>query len=179
MIIDRRFQSYFRLLKLVWEAKPSYMALAILLTVISAAALPAQIWLAKVIFDRLGEILQASPQAQAIDWYAFLIPIGAIFIVWAVGGTCQSLSTEASMFVSLHFRNYAEFLVLKKATELDVAFFETPMFYDKMENALKNIPKAHSLAYSSLSFFGSLSIIHAQTGSSSRIYPLRLGQKRQ
>ena len=124
--IDSRFRSYFRVLKLVWEAKPSYMALAILLTVISAAVLPTQIWLSKVILDRISEILQVSSQAQVVDWYALLVPIGAIFIVWAVGGTCQSLSTEASMFVSLHFRNYAEFLVLEKATELDVAFFEDP-----------------------------------------------------
>ena len=171
---DRRFLSYFRILKLVWEAKPSYMALAILLTVISAAALPAQIWLAKVIFDRLGEILQASSQAQVVDWYAFLIPIGAIFIVWAVGGTCQTLSTEVSMFVSLHFRNYAEFLVLKKATELDVAFFETPAFYDKMENALKNIPKAHNLAYSSLSFFGSLLSLGAVLALLLKLHPLAI-----
>ena len=131
-----RLRSYFRVLRLVWEASPWYMFLAILLTVVSSAIPPVQIWTSKVIIDRISQSLLLSPQDAAVDWYSVLAPIGIIFAVWVVGGTCRTLSVEVNMLVGIRFQNYANFLVLKKATELDVAFYETPAFYDRMDIAL-------------------------------------------
>ena len=48
------------------------------------------------------------------------------------------------------------------------------MFYDKMENALKNIPKAHNLAWGSLSFFGSLLSLGAVLALLLKLHPLAI-----
>jgi len=157
---------------MVWEASPGYMFLAILLQVVSSAIPPVQIWTSKVIIDRVSEALQS--QVTAFDWYSVFVPIGIIFGVWAIGGACRTLSANANMLASMQFRNYADFLILKKATELDVAFYETPAFYDKMENALGNVGRAHDLVYNSLSFLRILLTLGAVLALLLQLHPLAI-----
>ena len=59
--VRRQIVVYFpRVLKLIWDASPRYASLTLFLMIVSAAALPAQIWISKVIIDRITEAIQAS-----------------------------------------------------------------------------------------------------------------------
>ncbi len=72
-----------RLACLMWEASPHYALLALLVVVLSAAVLPAQIWISKIIIDRIMEEV-SRPTAMA-DWRALLLPIGGIAAAWGLG----------------------------------------------------------------------------------------------
>ena len=56
--IQRVFQQYLRVFRLVWQASPRYTGMVLGLTVIGSLAAPAQIWLVKVIIDRVGLLLR-------------------------------------------------------------------------------------------------------------------------
>ena len=171
MAEGRKARSYLRVLMLVWRAKPVYLNVAVSLAAISAAVTPTQIWLSKVIIDRITESVGLAG-ASSFEWDRIVVPILGILALWSIAGTCRTLSVEATMIASINFRNFAEYLLLKKASELDVAFFETPGFYDKMENALKNIPQAQGLVFQSLTFFGSLLSVVATLALLLKLHPL-------
>ena len=151
--MKERFQSFSRaakvfprVLKLVWKASPSYTLLTILLTVISSAVAPAQIWISKVTIDRVTESVRLFAQGIPVDWYAVLLPVGLIFLIWIVGGVCQSLTGGIREVWGFQVWIYGEHSILKKATQLDLAFYETPAFYDQMENARRDGYRIYNLA---------------------------------
>ena len=66
------------------------------------------------------------------------------------------------MLLGIRTRNHAEYRILYKASQLDIAFFETPAFYDQMENALREVPRTHNFTWSSfelLNMLMSLSVL--------------------
>lgn len=58
--------NYPRVLRLAWGASPRFAFFAML----SAAAVPAQIWLSKTIIDSIIGIIQRRAPDAAIDWTA-------------------------------------------------------------------------------------------------------------
>ena len=145
---------YPRVLKLVWKAAPLYTLFTVLLTIISSVVPPVQVWLSKVIIDRITEALQASAQGVPLNWYTILMPVGAIFLVWILGGACQSFSGGMKQLLGQKVQICGEYMVLRKAAQLDIAFYETPAFYDQMENARRDGYRIHNLAVLWLDAFG-------------------------
>jgi len=114
-----------RLVKLVWETSPKYTLLAILLTVAGAAVLPAQIWISKVIIDQILDMLTQTEGVASLDWYTVLLPIGGIALVWILGVVCQSTSVHMRMLLGMQTANYTEYLLLQKASQLDISTSRT------------------------------------------------------
>ncbi|MCK5380043.1 MAG: ABC transporter ATP-binding protein, partial [Candidatus Latescibacteria bacterium] len=169
----RRVIGYYpRVLKLVWEASARYMLLIILVTVLSSAVPPAQVWMSKVIIDRVTEALRTSTQGLPFDWYAVLIPIGLIFLVWVLGGVCQSLRLGIREQMGFQVANYVEYTVLKKAAQLDIAFYENPAFFDQMEKARRDNFRVHNLAILWVEIFGGLLSLCAMLGLLFRLHPM-------
>ncbi len=170
----RLIRNYPRVVKLIWETNPRHSALAVLLTLCSALVLPAQIWVTKLIIDRIAEHVQGSPQALPIDWYAVLTPVGALALVWALAIVCGTLSVRVKDLLHAQVRHHTEYLVLQKATQLDIAFFESSTFYDQMEMAQKEAYRAGNLAWRSLDLLGSLIGLSAMLGLLLQLHPLAI-----
>jgi len=148
--------------------------MAMLLTLCSAVVLPAQIWITKLIIDRLAEHLQGSAPALPIDWYAVLTPVGALVLVWASGIVCQTLSVRAKDLLSILVRHHTEYLILQKGTQLDIAFFESSIFYDQMDMVQKESYRTGNLAWRSLDLLGSLIGLSAMLGLLLQLHPLAI-----
>ena len=163
---------YPRVLSLVWRATPRYTLLNIVLTIVSSAVPPAHVWITKVIIDRITEAFRASTQGVPFDWYEVLAPIGLIFLLWVVGGLCQSMKSGITELMGFRVRNRVEYLVLEKASQLDIAFYETPAFFDKMENARREPFRIHNLAVLCIDFAGGFLGLGAMLGLLWRLHPV-------
>lgn len=163
---------YPRVLRLVWEASPRYTVLAFMLAITSAAVLPVQIWISKVLIDRVADALQASTPSVALDWIPMLTPIVLIFLVWVVGGVSQSMEEGIRDLLMLQVGNHAEYVLLQKASALDIAFFENPTFYDQMEIAQREIARARGFAFLSVDFAGALLSLGGVAALLIRLHPL-------
>lgn len=68
---------YPQALKLVWQANPRYTLFIAVLTLVSSVTAPAQIWLTKVLIDRVSMVVQGAGQGTVVDWSTILPPTGA------------------------------------------------------------------------------------------------------
>lgn len=162
---------YPRVIKLVWEANPRYTLLAAIFSIAGAMVPVAQIWMSKVIVDRIVENIGTSSTGAPFDWPSVLAPVGIVFLVWTAGSICQSISVSVRELLGYQVRNYAEFLVLKKAARLDMAFFEAPEFYDRMENARRENYRAHNLAILTLDLFSEFISLAMMLGLLAKLHP--------
>ena len=170
----RFIRHYLRVLNLVWKTNPLYSILAVFLTLCSAVVPPTQIWITKLMIDRIVEMVQGPPQALPMDWYAVFAPIGVLVLVWSLGTVCERLSSEVKALLSIQVRNHTEYLILQKATRLDIAFFEDSTFYDQMDTVLREGHRAHNLAYRSIDMLGSFVGIGAMLGLLLQLHPLAI-----
>ena len=139
--------AYFpRSIKLVWQANPRCAFLVFLFSVLSGAAPAAQVWISKVVIDQVVENLKTFNGTAEFDWVSVLAPIAVAFLIWVVSGICRSVSVVLVDQVGFQTRAYAQQLILAKAATLDIAFYETPAFFDQMENARRESNRAHNLA---------------------------------
>ena len=146
---------YPRCLKLVWQASRWYAICAFLLSILNSIVPVAQVWISKVVIDTVVESLGDNSGIRAIDWLELLSPIGAILAVWMIGGICQSVSLMLSEQVGHQVRNHTQALIFRKASELDMAFFENADFFDEMEKARGEGYRANNLAVLSLDIVSS------------------------
>ncbi|NKB72590.1 MAG: hypothetical protein GKR89_36400 [Candidatus Latescibacteria bacterium] len=131
-----------RLIRFTWEASPLYLLLALLTTLLNAFVVPVQVWTTKIIIDRVSATVHGD---LSLDWYYLMAPLLLVALVWVIGVGGRGLSSEIQMMLAFKVRHHAEYCVLEKATQLDVAFFETPAFFDRMDNARRHIFQAHNL----------------------------------
>ncbi len=172
----RQVVGYFpRVLKLIWDASPRYASLTLFLMIVSAAALPAQIWISKVIIDRITEAIQASSSGNPLNWHAALAPVGIIAMVWVLGGISQSLSQNVKALLGFQVQNHVNFLILDKASTLDIAFYETPAFYDQLAKAQQDIWRVQNLAYVCVEMLGGILSLNMMMGMLFRLHPLAVG----
>ena len=137
---------YPRTLKLVYKSSPRYVLLACLLTLIVSAQAPLQVILTKVIIDRFTMMLNAG-STSSIGWQPLLVPLFAVGIIWLVGSTCESLLQGIKLLLPLALNTEVNYLTLRKAAQMDLAFFELPEFYDLMANAQRESWRVFNFAY--------------------------------
>ena len=137
---------YPRTLKLVYKSSPRYVMLACLLTLIVSAQAPLQVALTKVILDRFTMLVNAGATSSA-GWQLLLGPLLAVGIIWLVSSVCESLLQGIKLLLPLALNREANNLILTKAAQMDLAFFELPECYDLMANAQKESWRLLNLAY--------------------------------
>ncbi|MEZ4861079.1 MAG: ABC transporter ATP-binding protein [Caldilineaceae bacterium] len=157
--------------KLVWSANPRYTFFIAVLTIVGSLARPAQIWLTKVIIDRISLLVQASGQPMAIDWPTLLIPVGAFILALVASDISASLRSGLRDVLQFQVDNYARTLILEKAASFDIAFFETPSFYDQLENALRDVWRTQNLPWIVLETSGLVLSLVATMGLLAPLHP--------
>jgi ABC-type multidrug transport system fused ATPase/permease subunit len=155
-VIRRMGKCYPLALRLVWDASPGYTLLNTALIVANSAMAPAQVWLTKTIIDRIVAAVQVATQEQALDWSAVLLPVVAMLVVRLIEALTQSLSQRTESLLHRKMDAHTQYLILRKASRLDIAFFETPSFYDQMQNSLRESWRARNLTFLALRMIGQL-----------------------
>jgi ATP-binding cassette subfamily B protein len=168
----RMLKSYPLTLRLVWDASPGLTTLNAALIVVQAAVAPAQVWLLKTVIDRIIAAVQVAAQNQALDWSAVLLPVGAMLAIRLVEALVQSLLESAQGLLQRKTEVRTRYLILEKASQLDIAFFQTPSFHDLLRNSLEQSWRARHLAFVVLRLTGQVLSMGAILGLLLRLQPI-------
>ncbi|MDE0426389.1 MAG: hypothetical protein OXN25_16175 [Candidatus Poribacteria bacterium] len=140
--IGKTVSNYPRAAVLMWRASPKEMAVFSLFNLLSAAVTPLQIWLSKYIIDEVVAAIQATQGTVRLRQIAFLV--GLQLLIWLASNTITSIINMLRYPMGLRVSHYTEELIFQKLSRLDLAFFESPAFFDQMaharEQSIQRIP---------------------------------------
>jgi len=123
-----------RLFRLVWSAAPGTLLLSLALTLVSSLIPATQIYISKLIVDRVVELVGAGAAIATITQSLFpLVAAGFGFLL--LQAVLQQLDGYATQVMSDRFLLYANTQLLQQATRLDLAHYESSEFHDILERA--------------------------------------------
>ena len=154
--IAQIIEYYPRCIRLVWDAAGLNAILAVGVSMLGAVVPAAQVWITKIVIDNVVSAV-GDGDGAAVDWIGLLIPVAGAFSVWILGSLCGAAANGLLEKVGYLAGNHSQYLVLRKAAQLDIAFFENSAFFDEMEKARNESSyRSHNLAVLSLTIVSSL-----------------------
>lgn len=118
-------------LRLVWESGPGIVAAGVTMRVISALIPVTMLWVSKLIIDTVVNSARSPGSVPQGIWILlgleFLLAGAGAFLGRAIDYCDGRLADQFSREVSLR--------IMTHAARLDLASFEDPVFYDKLERA--------------------------------------------
>lgn len=124
---------FLRALATAWRAHPPLAALNIVLLFLSATIAPVQVWMSKLTIDRLAVLLSQEAATWQANWQVILLPLTLYLVIWAVSQVAFSVEGQVRALMALRIRAHIQELMYHKASSLDIAFYETPAFYNQLE----------------------------------------------
>lgn len=123
-----------RAFSLVWQTNPWLTTLLAGLTLLSAALPTSQAWIAKLIVDGVvGAHNADTPVAVAAGQVLFLVALE--FALFGVGLLLNESTAFVQHMLSTRLMHRVNVNLIQKALNLDLQFFENPLFYDRLQNA--------------------------------------------
>ena len=126
---------YPRITALVWTASPYAFLGCLMTSILSGLVPPVQVWLLKVIIDRVVDGIQVSQAGGAVELRRIIWLLGFYLGLMTISAALHALYTMSREFVGRRVEYYIQQLILKKTATLDYAFFEDPKFYNMLTNA--------------------------------------------
>ncbi len=120
-------------LNLVWEAAGKWTLAWLLLLLVQGILPLAPVYLTKTIVDALVQALRSGGDWQALQpvfWWGGLMA-GALLLTEVCSSLSQWLRTTQADMV----QDYVSGLIQAKAVTLDLAFYETPEYFDRLHRA--------------------------------------------
>ncbi|MEM9087483.1 MAG: ABC transporter ATP-binding protein [Cyanobacteria bacterium P01_F01_bin.53] len=128
------FKNMPRLLRLVWAAAPGALMISLVLTLTSSLMPATQIYISKLIVDRVVELVGAG--VALAEMTQVLMPlVGAGFGFLLLQAFLEQLDGYNTQVMSDRFLLYANTQLLQQSTRLDLAHYESPEFHDILNRA--------------------------------------------
>jgi ATP-binding cassette, subfamily B, bacterial len=128
------FNNMPRLVRLVWVATPVALLVSLALTLTSALIPATQIYISKLIVDRVVALVgEGAQMALIIQSLSPLVAAGFGFLL--LQAILQQLDAYTTQVMSDRFLLFANTQLLQQATRLDLAHYESSEFHDIMERA--------------------------------------------
>lgn len=128
--IERVFSNYVFILKNVWQAAPSYLAILVLIAIIGAFLPVIPLFLMKLVLDLLVSGSQSQQSMQNI----IVILFGTGMINFLAQFT-SFLRTYLSIIAVSIVEKHINLLILKKASTTDLHYVDSKDYYFKLDNA--------------------------------------------
>ncbi|MEM9904196.1 MAG: ABC transporter ATP-binding protein [Cyanobacteria bacterium P01_D01_bin.44] len=122
-----------RLVRLVWASAPVWLLLNIGLTLLNSLGPIAQLYVGKLIVDQVVALVEAGTLTTFPRQLVLLVAAG--FALKGVGALLQQAGTYVSRVLEDQFLLYANLNLLRQATRLDLAYYESSQFYDVLNRA--------------------------------------------
>ena len=127
--------------RLVWKAGKNQALLAFGLTPLSALIPAAQAWVGKLIVDAIvsaaNQNLSVSVGFQTVLPF-LLMELGLVLF----SSILNQLGSLSNSNLGMMLSNHVNTLIIEKANQLDLQFFEDPVFYDLLQNARRQADRA-------------------------------------
>jgi len=120
--------------KLVWASSRPAALIGVFLTLVAAILPAGEAWVGKLIIDSIVEAVDLKMGiAEGIRFVMpYLLLEFALVFIRAITGQVRSLSDRV---LQSKLTNHINSLIMRKAINLDLQFFENPVFYDTLQNA--------------------------------------------
>lgn len=136
------FTRFFYIVKLVWEAKPILMMAMVLFCILNGVLPVVGAFISAELVNEISVQLHLSPANVGGFWQNVGANFSLIFLLLLANFThlfCTRLFTRLSNMVNTMagevVANHIKLKILNKAKTVDMASFDRPEFYEKMENA--------------------------------------------
>ena len=120
-----------RLLSLIWGTHRGYTVAMVVLRIVRAGVPVTTLWVGKLIIDEVVRLASSGGGNTDLLWRYVVLEI----IVVVTGELLGRASTLVESLLGDLFSNYTSVRMMEHAATLDLAQFEDPDFYDKMERA--------------------------------------------
>lgn len=129
----QRFAYLPKALGLVWAAAKGWAVLWLGLLVVKGVLPAANVYLTKVLVDRISIVMEAGFSWSSVEWV--LLPAGLIAgllileqILGGLIGWVRSLQSE-------YLVDHVQFLIHEKASRVELAFYDSAAYYDHLDRA--------------------------------------------
>lgn len=152
-----------RLVRLVWDAAPRWLLLNLVITVLGALIPVAQLYVSKLIVDRVISSLGQ----PTTDWKPLIGLVGLGLGLACLQGGLSKSKEYVSRILNDEFTLHANHVLLEQAVRLDLAHYELPDFYDTLSRAQQSgstypvrvLGTLNSLIGQTVSFAGLLTLL--------------------
>lgn len=158
-----------RVYSFMWQVTPGYFAISCAIMVVTALIPAAIIYMTKVIVDGVVETA-----ASGGDWSELLVPVGIVFALWITDSLLGSVSGMVQNIVYERVQFTARERLIEKAGSLDLAFFESPRFYDQLRHAQDQLYQVEGIVWSSISLLRGSVGLTAIMGLLTILHPLAI-----
>ncbi len=118
-------------LGLIWQSGPALVLSALLLRAALALAPLASLWIGKLIIDILVETVRTHGPAPPRIW----LYVAMEFLIAAIAGLTGRSIDYCDGRIADRFSRTVTLRVMRHAATLDLASFEDPVFYDRLDRA--------------------------------------------
>lgn len=132
------FYRLFYILKLVWEAKKSLLILMVFMALFNGVSPVISAYISANLLNRIADVITAGPDFEffvAALLPALLLKFGFMFFTNLVQAVSHMITRTSSEVVT----NHIKVKIMNKAKEVDLASFDMPEFYEKLENANREV----------------------------------------
>jgi ATP-binding cassette subfamily B protein len=119
------------LLRMVWDTSPSLVSATTLLRLVRAMLPLAMLWVSKLILDGVVAWIRRGSGNAAGLWKLVALELGLAVL----SDLLARANSLADSLLGDRFTNRISVRLIEHATQLDLASFEDPVFYDKLERA--------------------------------------------
>lgn len=131
------FSRLFYIFGLVWETRP-WILFAMLGLAVAEGVLPViKALVAAEILNRLAEAYVAATGGNPVDFAIIMRPMILQFALIFVSSLTSNINTVVNRVSSELVVNTVKLKIMKKAKTVDMASFDRPEFYEKLENATR------------------------------------------
>ena len=118
-------------LAIVWRSGPLVVALGLVFRLLASTLPIALLWIAKLIIDSIVHAVSNHQPVQSGFWWLVAAEFGLAICASVLGRTIDYLDA----LLADKYTRYVSIEVIKHSAELDLAAYEDPVFYDRLERA--------------------------------------------
>lgn len=158
-----------RVFRFLWNVAPVMFVIQCVLLIVTAVIPAGMVWMTKVILDTVVEAT-----TEEMGWMSAILPVAVVLALWALQAFCDAVSSYTDQMFSERIWYDAYQKILERAGSLDIAFFEAPSFYDKLQHANEQIHRMPGICYSSMALFQQLFSLIAMVSLLLVLHPLAI-----
>lgn len=126
---------YGRGLKLIWNCDPKGTILYFGIVATLGLIPPIQVYLSKSIIDQIISAIQTTRSGHPLSLNNIYLILAIQSILWIIGGLFNRVLDVMRGIQSSKLQHYIDRLCLWKISSLDIAFFESSEFFNKIQRA--------------------------------------------
>ena len=116
----------------------------LVVSIVTSMSAPLQAWISKNLIDALAPGVN---RGITPSWTPLLAPVLVFILVWALSQLCLSLSQSLRDLLSERAMYYINFLIARKASQMSMASFDDPKFYDLLSIARSQVWRISTLTF--------------------------------